>query len=235
MKPDEYNHRQRVKLRIDSHEWNWLVTRGVRSVQEEAGLIVDGKCGPKTLAAGRKLLAEAGDVPPIPQPKKQLRDLLGSFSYENKYTTSAGGSKRYAGIKIDPAWVRANIVRVRLHTGQVRRMHKSAAAEFAQLFEEACNVSGYTPRSVQTFVPRHKNWNPRATLSLHAYGLAVDFDPALNAMFDEDATIYEHPEFIEVFKTAGWIFGGDFKYAKEKNKPRRGGDPMHFQRAGRRC
>jgi len=232
--PEEYNLVERAASRIDAYAWNALVTRGVRALQEENGLIVDGKCGPKTQQALFLSLSSLPGAAPIPETRAQMLALYGNYKYTIRYRTR-NGQKRYAGIRPDPAWVAQNIVQVRLHTGQARRMHRLIAKEFADLFEEACVASGYTPRSVQTYVPRHKNWNPVTSLSCHSFGLAFDIDPALNGMHDENAKIYSHPEWIETFKSAGWTFGGDFRYVAERNKEKRGGDPMHCQRAGRRC
>ena len=147
--PEEYNLRQRAQGKIDVYAWNWLVSRGVRSLQEEAGIVVDGKCGPRTQHALALALSSISTDAPIPETRAQMLQTYGNFKYALRYKTLEDGRKKYCGVKIDPAWVRANIVKVRLHTGQVRRMHRLVAEEFATLFEEACIVSGYTPRSVQ--------------------------------------------------------------------------------------
>ncbi len=54
--------------------------------------------------------------------------------------------------------------------------------------------------------------------SLHAYGLAVDFNAATNRMGTAGDM---HPDVVDIFTACGWRWGGYFK--------RR--DPMHFQRA----
>lgn len=54
--------------------------------------------------------------------------------------------------------------------------------------------------------------------SLHSFGLAVDFNASTNRM----GTLGDmHPEIVDIFRSYGWKWGGDFKRK----------DPMHFQRA----
>jgi hypothetical protein len=63
-------------------------------------------------------------------------------------------------------------------------------------------------------------------LSMHALGLAVDFDPARNPLGTEDlstTTFGGTPEgrgVVRIFGLYGWKWGGDFVGRK---------DPMHFQ------
>lgn len=57
-------------------------------------------------------------------------------------------------------------------------------------------------------------------LSLHSWGIAIDINPVENMQ----GTIgHMNPDIIEVFKNAGFIWGGDWS-GKSK-------DPMHFQYA----
>lgn len=59
------------------------------------------------------------------------------------------------------------------------------------------------------------------TLSTHAYGCAIDFDPARNGMGDRTPNFANCPEVIRAFKAEGWEWGGDW------SSP----DAMHFQAA----
>ena len=185
----------------------------VRAFQAEVGLKDDGWPG---LATQRAIHAQGGPAP-IPAGRRNLRKVYGDFDYEE------GERGR---ISIDPSWVKKNIVRVTLHTGKRVRFHKLIADEFAQAFREACDASGYTPKSVQTWVPRHTLWNESKPLSLHSWGIAVDFDPSSNRMGGTakgggPSLLRQHPEFIEVFRDVyGWTWGGDWRMK----------DDMHFQR-----
>lgn len=61
------------------------------------------------------------------------------------------------------------------------------------------------------------------TLSCHAYGAAIDLDPARNG--HHDATPHftpDHPV-VQAFKAAGWVWGGDWTGSSV--------DAMHFQAA----
>lgn len=132
--------------------------------------------------------------------------------------TDAGGGR----VTIAPAWIKANIVPVKLHTGHTVKMHRLVAQDFAQAFQAACKASGWTPKSVQTWVPRRLNWSPGGPLSLHTWGIAVDLDPPDNARTHKGRqTLAAHPEFVRTMEAAGWIWGG--RWGKDF-------DPMHFQK-----
>jgi hypothetical protein len=184
---------------------------GISEVQRRYGLVPDGKAGPQT----QKVLAAlaAGKVP-IPTGRSGVEFTYGKFNY-----AEAQGGR----IQISPAWVRENIVGVKLHTGKSVQFHRLAAAEFARLFEAACKTSGYTPASVQTFVPRHTLWDPSKSLSLHSWGIAVDFDPPVNPMGGKNSRLRtpQGQAFVQVFTDAGWTWGGAWAMR----------DDMHFQRA----
>jgi hypothetical protein len=197
---------------------------GIVAFQEAHGLDADGKAGMKTqamlaaqLQASSVVATAAGNVE-IPKGQAGVERVYGKFDY-----SELGGGR----IALDPKWAADNICSVRLHTGKVVKLHKLVGAEFARLFEEACKASGYTPTSVQTFVPRHTLWNPEKSLSLHSWGIAIDFTPSENTMGGTDgkggpSKLRQFPAFVEVFKKAGWTWGGDWKMK----------DDMHFQRAG---
>ncbi len=192
-----------------------LLARGDADWQKESGLSADGKFGSKSKTAWEAQHAPAGDLVP-PRTKAQHIAFYGKLPYTE-------GEK--GRINVDPAWKRNNIVTVHLHTGQRARLHRKIAAAFVATYEAACKASGYTPKSVQTFVTRHQGWDIKRDLSEHSYGGAVDFDPTRNAMRGIDkadggpSMLRKHMAFVEVFKAAGWTWGGDWKMK----------DDMHFQ------
>ena len=52
--------------------------------------------------------------------------------------------------------------------------------------------------------------------SLHSFGLAIDFNASTNKL----GTFGDmHPDIFDIFRSYGWVWGGDFKRK----------DPMHFQ------
>lgn len=184
---------------------------GIVAVQRWYGLAADGKAGPATQ---RVLAALVAGTTPIPTGRDGVKSVYGGFTY----TEGVGGR-----INIDPKWVDANIVGTRLHTGGVVRLHKLVSAEFTDIFRIASSASGYQPASVQTFVARHTLWDPAKSLSLHSWGIAVDFDPSKNPMGGKGSLLRTEKGqiFVQTFRDAGWTWGGDWKMR----------DDMHFQRA----
>lgn len=150
--------------------------------------------------------------------------------YGNPKTTPHPGypanPKLKGHVKCDPAWVKANIVKVKLHTGQTVQMHRLVAEHFARTFQAACLASGYTPSVVWTWVPRHINRNVKDPLSLHTWGIAVDFDSLKNPMGGVQKNGKPSvlrgeagQAFVSVFKSAGFTWGGDWGIK----------DDMHFE------
>ena len=197
-----------------------LLRRGALSAQEEFGLKCDGLAGPNTIGAiegsiGSATSSETPDVPVPARNTSSIEEVYGRFSYTNS-------TKRPGAIIIDRAWARKNIVRTVFHTGQKTWCHRLIAEELKRLYKTACEESGYTPESIWSFVPRHMRWDNSKPLSRHSWGIAFDIDPKLNGINKRSGTpLHEHPRWVEVFKEAGWSWGGDWSsYC----------DPMHFER-----
>lgn len=186
--------------------------------QRELGVDDDGKPGRGTMRALQEAQAKRCVIPsgttPIPKGRKELVQVYGDPSWVKL--------PRGRAVDLDDAWEHANIRSFKLHTGKRVRMHRLVGDEFVRLFREACEASGYTPKSVQTYNPRVIGGTDR--LSTHAYGIAFDVDPSRNPWGGvASAPLRQHPEFVEVFESAGWCWGGRWKKGK--------GDDMHFQRA----
>lgn len=165
------------------------------------------------LLAAQKTAQKLGAAFPHGYPG--VKKVYGDFAY----TDLPGGR-----IAPDPAWRQKNITSVQLHTGKTVEMHQAVAANFRRTFEAAAKASGWTPSHVETYVPRHVNWDPQHPLSMHSWGIAVDFDPGENTRIrSKIGTVAIHPVFVDTFKREGWTWGGDWKGASF--------DPMHFQAA----
>ena len=96
----------------------------------------------------------------------------------------------------------------------------------------------YPIRLVGCYNPRHKGYNPRRTLSSHAFAAAIDLNWDTNGY----GTVGDlPPDIVNAFQSEGWTWGGDWgglQWSSENQawvaNPERLGrsDPMHFQ-AGR--
>ena len=66
------------------------------------------------------------------------------------------------------------------------------------------------------FVARHMGWDPRRSLSRHAWGIAVDINTRL---FPFGSAASQDPRLIAAFARQGFTWGGDWRTP----------DPMHFE------
>lgn len=195
--------------------------------QRELGVADDGKAGPGTMEALRVALnGDHVSIQTLPVPK-------GRRNTHAMYGNPAWTRTKGRGVDLDDGWVYRNIRTFQLHTGKRVRLHKLVGGEFVRLFKAACEASGYTPRSVQTFVQRTIGKSDR--LSMHALGVAVDFDPNSNwlggvqrervdgkwTVTDKPALLLQHPAFAKVWEDAGWVWGHRWSFK----------DTHHFQRA----
>tara|TARA_Y100001963_G_scaffold158580_2_gene258724 strand:+ start:829 stop:1485 length:657 start_codon:yes stop_codon:yes gene_type:complete len=192
----------------------------IRIAQEELDVEADGKPGAGTLRALSERVGEKyGPTAPIPGNRAGVKRVYGDPSWVKL--------PRGRAVDLDDEWERKNIRWFTLHTGKRVRMHRLAGPDFVRLFKSACNASGYTPKSVQTYNPRVIGGTKR--LSMHAYGIAFDVDPQQNPWGGvqkngEESLLRQNMAFVDVFEKAGWTWGGRWRKGK--------GDDMHFQRAG---
>ena len=186
----------------------------VIAYQMSKGLSADGWPGRKTAQA------LYGSGLPIARDRTQLIDQVGMS--DATWTRSTGRRIRWTGRLPD-------VVRVDLHNGDHARIHRLFADEFAALFRVACEASGYTPESTQTYNPRRISG--KDSLSYHSYGVAADFDPQFNPWKGvilkgerkgEPSMMRQNPMFYQVWEWAGWTWGGRW----DGNA----GDDMHVQR-----
>lgn len=205
-----------------------LVRRGAVCAQRELSLPVDGLAGPMTIEALEEHLGVrdfSEDTPPtgtrfveIPTPRG-VEAVYGSFRYKSH-------PEQTGAIVIEREWVRANIVKVKIpYTNRHTWMHRLVADEFKSLFARAVEATGnqYTPAKVWSWVARRKMWRDDKSPSMHSWGVAVDIDPHLNKYGTETGPLYDFPEFVDVFESAGWSWGGRWRTP----------DPHHFERIKR--
>ncbi len=189
----------------------------VMRLQGELGIAVDGKLGRDTMAALRALHLPALGLVfwPIPHGTAAV-----NAAYGDPKPTPAAKRGR---LDVSPAWRRASIQTVTLHTGQTLPAHRLIAKEIVILFSLACKLSGYKPRSDGCWVPRCMNWDPANDPSTHLWGMALDFNASRNGRGRTDTELRagNNRIFVAVFEWFGWDWGGYF------GTP----DDMHFQRA----
>jgi hypothetical protein len=126
-------------------------------------------------------------------------------------------------VRLDPGFLRRHIVTRRVPLlGAVtchRRMIPALRSAMAELqrrglghLVDAAEYAGcYAPRRIQ----------PSGTLSLHAWGLAVDLNAASNPVGGESN---QDPRLVRAMERHGFAWGGDFPTVP---------DPMHFEFRGR--
>ena len=124
-------------------------------------------------------------------------------------------------IQIDADWVRRNIVRARvpIFRGEVV-CHRLMIDQLRGALQEVQDRGLGSLIDVNDYggcwVPRHIDWDPFKPLSMHSWGLAIDFNVATNGL---GRTPTLDPRIVEVFERWGFVWGGRW------SRP----DGMHFE------
>jgi len=85
-------------------------------------------------------------------------------------------------------------------------------------------LMGYSYRIEVTSSFRPSTVPPNRYLSFHAVGAAIDINPDANPYRDDNVLVTDMPAwFVQVWRDAGWCWGGDWEDIK---------DPMHFSWRG---
>jgi hypothetical protein len=162
--------------------------------------------------------ARAQSTPAKPRSYDELEEAYGRLQPGLDYAEGDKGR-----IVLDPSWKAEHIVNVSLATGQTVAINKAIADEFVGLWDEAYARTGWSPAIVQTWVPRHINWDSSRHLSLHSWGIAFDVDPGANPRGKSGGEIAMHPDWAQVWIDAGWVWGGNW-HGEDR-------DEMHFEAA----
>ncbi|HSK23870.1 MAG TPA: M15 family metallopeptidase [Egicoccus sp.] len=177
----------------------------------------DGGPEPEDLAdrLGDELAAEAEVIrPPAPQQAKVKQ--AGRVSLEPFTYTSRGDGT----IAIHGDWVAQNIVPVDIPGMGTTRCHKVMVPQLRAALREVAEAGLYDHldpgQFAGCFVARHILWNPSRALSMHAWGLAIDFnarDNGYGVIPKMDLRI------VEIFEKWGFSWGGWWSVP----------DGMHFE------
>lgn len=167
--------------------------------QKAHSLTADGACGPDTWAMLRRIHAPANWLRVIPKGLSAIEATYGKRG------------------KVKP-------VRVAIFgdSGRSVVFHPLLADELAVLLELAEHQSQYLPADIQTYNSRKKRGgdNPGKEWSTHSWPIAFDADPSLNPWGNKPSSpLIAKPEFLAVFRAAGWRCGADWSTP----------DTMHIQ------
>jgi hypothetical protein len=158
------------------------------------------------------------EVLQAPVTQRSAPKTSGSITLEPFSYTSRGDGT----IKIDPSWVQSNIVVVEIPGLGNTQCHRAMVPQLLEALREVheAGLYGHFERDqfAGCFMPRHILWNPNNGLSMHAWGLAIDFNAVDNAFGKRPVM---DPRIVEIFKRWGFEWGGDWSTP----------DGMHFQLA----
>ncbi|HEV2889742.1 MAG TPA: M15 family metallopeptidase [Frankiaceae bacterium] len=181
-------------------------------------LLTSGRGDPAALAsAARRVVGRGGSIHLLTQPATPFAFLTGSKA------AKAFGAFSYrwyddGTIEPDRRWVAANIVSTTVPVIGRVTCHRLMVPQLrAALAEVEANGLGHLLKTFDgCYVPRFIERDPSHAISLHTWGIAIDFDAATNARGGRgtmDARI------VSIFKRWGFRWGGDWSYT----------DPMHFE------
>ncbi len=165
----------------------------------------------------RRIRPETGTSGGTPSAPQQVGTISGTTIGTMSFRILKNGF-----IDPDPGWVASNIA-----TGSVPilgsvRCHRIMFNQLSGALGEIQEVglaSEIRPGDYAgCYVPRFIDRDPRRGLSMHAFGLAVDFNTSTNALGTRGDM---HPDVVAIFQKWGFAWGGAW------SRP----DPMHFELA----
>lgn len=169
----------------------------VADFQKRHNLTADGCCGPATWAVLRKLYAPLKWLRTLPKGLAQIEAMYGKRGAVRPQTVSIFKKRSVP-------------------------FHPALSEELPFLLQLAAEMSGYTPKDVQTYNPRKKRGgdNDGSQWSTHSWPIAFDADPSDNPWGNKPSSpLIAKPEFLAVFRAAGWRCGADWSTP----------DTMHIQ------
>ena len=121
-------------------------------------------------------------------------------------------------IQPDDRWVNENVMTATMPLFGRVTCHRLMIPQLRGALEEivAAGLDGTLSTYDGCYVPRFIERNPENSISLHTWGIAIDFDAATN--YRGIAGTMD-PKVVQIFKRWGFRWGGDWTYT----------DPMHFE------
>jgi hypothetical protein len=181
----------------------------------EEGVSPDGILAALEVATGLE-----GEV--IPEPQERRAFLTGAEAHDvfEPFTYVSLGDGM---IRIDPDWVQRNIVRARvpIFRGEVvchRLMIPQLRGALQEIVDRGLDHLIDPSQYGGCWVPRHILFNPSRPLSMHAWGLAIDFNVSTNQY---GAQPQLDRRIVEIFERWGFAWGGRWSTP----------DGMHFELA----
>jgi hypothetical protein len=121
------------------------------------------------------------------------------------------------------------------HPVRTIKVHRRCALSLLRVLGKIWEASGHNQETLDSWGASvfGGSYNFRLmrglnTLSMHAYGCAIDLDPAHNGLHDRTPKFTPNGAVVKAFKDEGWVWGGDWNSdGRSSDEPRC--DGMHFR------
>ena len=117
------------------------------------------------------------------------------------------------------------------------RIHILCAASLIRVLTAIWDAADRDPKTIKAWGADifggsyvYRQMRGLTTLSMHAYGCAIDLDPARNSLHDNTPHFTPDSAVVRAFRAEGWVWGGDWNGNGSSADERRC-DGMHFQAA----
>lgn len=159
------------------------------------------------------------------------------------YRSAYGDPRGRGGAVVSPSWYRDNIVMVpvpfamAMGTIKISRIpfHKVCAPALASVLADLKTRAKGKQATLDLWGVskfggsfNYRVMRGLSTLSMHAFGCAVDLDPANNGLGDPTPRFAQFPEVLKAFSAQGFTWGGDWDGDGSSSDQTRH-DGMHWQ------